>query len=445
MKMGARQNGNSSLLINAQCLNNKATATRVRYSILAAVFVNVVINYMDRSNISVAGSLISKELNLDTIKMGYIFSAFSWTYASLQIPGGVLADKFGIRTLFSISLIMWSLATFVQGLAGSFFSLLALRVLIGAFEAPSYPMNNRIVTSWFPDNERASAIATYTSGQFIGLAFLSPVLNFIQVWAGWRGLFFVTGIVGIIWGIIWYFFYRSPLEHKKINQQELEHIESGGGILIRKNEVDNKFDWHDLQLVLSKRKLWGIYLGQFCLGGTLLFFLTWFPKYLVDFKKMDFIKSGVYASVPFLCAFAGVLFSGFLSDYLVRKNVSVGIARKTPIIAGLLLSVSIIGANYVSSPEWIIFFMSLAFFGNGLASITWVFVSLLSPKNLIGLTGGTFNFVGGLAGILVPVIIGYLVKGGDFSMALVFIGILAFSGAMSYIFLVGKVERITIE
>jgi MFS transporter, ACS family, D-galactonate transporter len=429
-------------------MNNNIAATRVRYSILAAVFVNVVINYMDRSNISVAGSIISKELHLDSVKMGYVFSAFGWTYASLQIPGGILADRYGIRLLYTITLIIWSLATIGLGFVTGFLALMILRVLIGAFEAPSYPMNNRIVTSWFAENERASAIALYTSGQFIGLAFLTPALTFIQVYAGWRGLFFITGIIGVLWGIAWYFLYRSPTDHPAINEAELDNIEKGGGLINRKKDINGeqkKFEWQHLGIVLSRQKLWGIYLGQFCLGGTLLFFLTWFPKYLVEYRKMDFIKSGLYASVPFLCAFTGVLFSGFLSDYLVKKKVSAGIARKTPVVIGLLLSVSIIGANYVTDPKWVIFFMSMAFFGNGLASITWVFVSLLAPKNLLGLTGGTFNFIGGLAAIVVPIAIGYLVKGGDFSPALILVACLAFTGAMSYIFLVGKVERITID
>ena len=428
-------------------MKNDATASRVRHAILAAVFVNVVINYMDRSNISVAGTFISKELNLDSIKMGYVFSAFGWTYASLQIPGGILADRFGVRLLYSITLIMWSLATIAQGFIAGFITLMILRFLIGAFEAPAYPMNNRIVTSWFPESERASAIGIYTSGQFIGLAFLTPVLTYVQVYAGWRGLFYISGIIGVLWGISWYFFYRPPLQHKKINEAELDYIEKGGGILNREKggEAHKKFEWKNLALILSKRKLWGIYLGQFCVGGTLLFFLTWFPKYLVDYRKMDFIQSGLYASIPFLSAFAGVLFSGFLSDYLVKKKISPALSRKAPVVIGLLLSISIIGANYVTDPKWVIFYMSLAFFGNGLASITWVFVSLLAPKNLIGLTGGTFNFIGGLATIVVPIVIGYLVKNGDFSPALIFIGALALVGALSYVFLVGKVERIIID
>jgi ACS family D-galactonate transporter-like MFS transporter len=423
-------------------------ASRVRYSILAMVFVNVVINYMDRSNISVAGTVMNKELHLDSIKMGYIFSAFSWSYASLQIPGSILADRFGVRRLYTFTLICWSLATIALGFAGGFITLIVLRVLIGAMEAPSYPMNNKIATSWFPDNERASAIATYTSGQFLGLAFLVPVLTFVMQHAGWRGLFFVTGIIGVLWGVCWYFLYRSPVQHKRANEAELDFIELGGGLINRQKMNDEsmeKFKSKNLAIVLSKRKLWGIYIGQFCLGATLIFFLTWFPKYLIEFKKMNFIQSGMYAAVPFLCAFLGVLCSGFLSDHLVRKKVSVGVARKTPVIIGLFMGMTIIRANYETEPVWVIFYMSLAFFGNGLASITWIFVSLLAPKNLIGLTGGTFNFIGNLAGIVTPVVIGYLVKGGDFSPALLFIGSLAIVGALSYIFLVGKIERILVK
>lgn len=154
------------------------------------------------------------------------------------------------------------------------------------------------------------------------------------------------------------------------------------------------------------------------------------------------MKSGFLSSAPFLAAFAGILLSGFLSDYLVRRGVSAGIARKTPVITGLLLSVSIVGANYVNSPGLIIFFMCLSFFGNGLASITWVFVSALSPAHLVGLTGGVFNFIGGLAAVFVPLIIGYLVRDGSFAPAIVFIGAVGIGGALSYLFLVGKVKRV---
>ncbi|WP_018617391.1 MFS transporter [Segetibacter koreensis] len=422
--------------------------TRIRFRILAFIFISVVINYMDRSNISVAASAISNELHLTSVQLGLIFSAFGWTYAALQIPGGILVDRFGPRLLYSLSLILWSAATLLQGIMKGFAGLFGFRLAIGAFEAPAYPANNRIVTSWFPDNERASAIAVYTSGQFLGLAFLTPALAAIEHFAGWRGLFIITGSIGIIWGLIWYFVYRDPIKHSATNKAELDYIEKGGGLINRaaaKNSGASPFAWHNLREVFIHRKLWGIYIGQFAVNSTLWFFLTWFPTYLVKYRGLNLLTSGFLASVPFLAAFAGLLLSGFLSDFLIKKRVSVGIARKSPVIIGLLLSVSIVGANYVNSTALIIFFMTVAFFGNGFASITWVFVSTLAPKHLIGLTGGVFNFIGGLASIIVPIVIGFLSRGGSFTRSLIFIAVVAFIGACSYIFLVGKVERIEPE
>jgi ACS family D-galactonate transporter-like MFS transporter len=433
-------------------MTNPLTATkptRIRFGILALIFGNVIINYMDRSNISVAASAISKDLQLTPVQLGLIFSAFGWTYAALQIPGGILVDRIKPRLLYALCLISWSLVTLLQGVLKGFGMLFSLRLATGAFEAPSFPINNRVVTSWFPDNERASAIATYTSGQFIGLAFLTPVLTTIEHFLKWRGLFIITGLIGIIWGIVWYFFYRDPMDHARVNKEELDHIEQGGGVINRSatkgKEAKTTFKWTNLKEVFIHRKLWGIYIGQFCATSTMWFFLTWFPTYLVKYRGMDFLKSGFLASFPFLAAFAGVLLSGFLSDYLIKRGVSVNVARKTPIIVGLILSISIVGANYVDNAALIILFMTIAFFGNGLAAISWVFVSTLAPKHLIGLTGGVFNFIGNLSSVVVPLVIGFLVTGGNFAPALFFVGTLACIGACSYIFLVGKVQRIEVK
>ena len=418
--------------------------TRVRYAMLGLVFMNVMINYLDRSNLSVAAATLSKDLKLSTVQMGLIFSAFGWTYALLQIPGGLIADRIRPRLLYAFCLITWSITTLLQGFARGFVSLFGLRLATGAFEAPCYPINNRIVTSWFPNHERASAIALYVSGQFIGLAFFTPVLVTIQYYFGWQGLFITTGLIGFAWGIIWYFFYRDPLDHPKVNQSELEYIEQGGGLVAGKKNENNQpsiWKWENVKQVFTNRTLWGVYIGQFAMNAMLWFFLTWFPTYLVQYRGLNFLKSGYLASIPFLAACGGLLLSGFLSDYFIRQGKSIGVARKTPIIIGLLVSGSIVGANYSNHTGYIIFFMALAFFGAGMALISWVFVSILSPKHLIGLTGGVFNFMGNLASIVVPIVIGFLVKGGDFQPALVFIGALGLIGALSYIFLVGKIEQ----
>lgn len=163
---------------------------------------------------------------------------------------------------------------------------------------------------------------------------------------------------------------------------------------------------------------------------------------MVEFRGLDFIKSGFLASVPFLAAFAGVLISGFVSDFLTRKGYSAELSRKAPVLVGLLLSAAIVGANFTDNTFFVILFLTIAFFGNGLASIGWVFISLMAPKHLIGLVGGVFNLIGGLSAVFIPTIIGILVQGGDFKPALFLIGALTIVGFFSFLLVVGKVERI---
>ena len=421
------------------------TPTRKRFFIMVLLFITVVINYLDRSNLSIAAPALTSELGIDPVHVGLVFSAFGWTYAAMQLPGGWLVDRVPPRIIYTVALALWSVATIFLGFVGSFIGLFVLRLAVGALEAPAYPINSRVVTAWFPEKERATAVGFYTSGQFVGLAFLTPVLAWLQTRYGWHMVFVATGGVGVVWAAIWYMVYREPRDFKGVNQGEIDLIKEGGGLVDIQNDAGNVkrgFSWMDLGIVLSKRKLWGIYLGQFCLNSTLWFFLTWFPTYLVKYRGMDFIKSGLLASLPFLAAFVGVLCSGFFSDWLIRRGHTVGFARKLPIIAGLLISTSIIGANYVDSTPLVIAFLALAFFGNGLASITWSLVSTLAPARLLGLTGGTFNLIGNLAAIATPIVIGFLASGESFAPAITYIAVLALLGALSYILLVGKVERI---
>lgn len=410
-----------------------------KFYVLALIFVSVVINYMDRTNISMAAKSISDDLSLTSVQMGIVFSAFAWTYSVMQIPGGMIVDLVRVRILYPFILLAWSIATIVQAFVTSLAALAGCRLLVGAFEAPSYPANNKIVTQWFPEPERASAIAVYTSGQFIGLAFLMPLLALIQEWFGWRGLFIVSGMIGIAWAGIWYFLYREPTKGR-LPTGPTSDVGYDKSDLCRKQE---SISWTNIRLAFSNRKLWGIYIGQFCLGSTLIFFLTWFPSYLSDYRGLGDLKTGFFASIPFIAAFFGVLCAGFCSDWLVKSGYSNEFARKTPVILGLLLSGSVVGANYVDSMAAVTFFLSVGFFGNGLASINWVFVSLIAPRHMVGLVGGCFNFIGGLSAIIIPVVIGYLVQDGDFRPALVLIGGLALTGVCSYVFLVGKVEEIS--
>lgn len=422
-----------------------AKPTRRRYLTLVMIFITVVICYVDRANLAVASAHIQEEFGISKTEMGYIFSAFAWLYTLCQIPGGWFLDRVGSRMTYFIAIFGWSVATLCQGFATGLMSLIGLRAITGIFEAPAFPTNNRMVTSWFPERERASAVGFYTSGQFVGLAFLTPLLIWIQEILSWHWVFIITGAIGIVWSVIWIKVYQAPRASKGINQAELHYIREGGGLVDGDAPSEKKTrvpmtaaDW---KLVFN-RKLVGVYIGQFAVASTLWFFLTWFPNYLTQEKGITALKAGFMTTVPFLAAFVGVLLSGWVADRLVRKGYSLGIARKTPIIIGLLLSTCIMGANYTNDPVWIMTLMAVAFFGNGFASITWSLVSSLAPMRLIGLTGGVFNFIGGLGGITVPLVIGYLAQSHGFAPALVYISVVTLIGALSYILLVGKVERV---
>jgi ACS family D-galactonate transporter-like MFS transporter len=422
-----------------------ARPTRARHGVSALLFGTVVINYLDRSNLSIAAPAMRAELGLDTAQMGLILSAFGWTYALCQIPGGWLVDRVPPRALYATLILLWSAATILLGFTSTLVGLMAIRMVVGALEAPSYPINNRVVTTWFPERERATAIGVYTSGQFVGIAFLTPALAWIQASAGWPMVFVVTGALGVAWAAVWYAAYRPPRESRRANAAEVELIRAGGGLVdlgAARPARGAGFSRADLARVLSSRKLWGVYVGQFALTSTLWFFLTWFPTYLVQERGMDFVKAGFLASLPFLAAFVGVLCSGVLSDFMVRRGASLGTARKVPIVTGLLLSASIVGANYVDDPALVIAFLTAAFFGNGLASITWSLVSAIAPERLLGLTGGVFNFFGNLSGITVPIVVGRLARDHGFSAGLTYVAALAVVGALSYVFVVGRVERL---
>ena len=418
--------------------------SNARFLILALVTVGTMINYLDRSILGVAAPVMTKELGISAAVMGIVFSAFSWTYAASQIPGGVFLDRFGTRLTYSLSVGFWSLFTLLQAIVGGVGTLLAFRLGLGVAEAPCYPANSRILSTWFPQAERARATGVYSVGQYFGLAFLSPLLFWITAAFGWRMLFFIIGAAGIAFGVLWWFVYREPHEAKQANQAEIDYIEAGGG-LAHKGAL-TKFDFRDIGRLLSKRQILGASIGQFAGNSTLVFFLTWFPTYLATERGMSWLKVGVYAVMPFICASIGVFLGGIVSDYLLKKTGNATLARKLPIVAGLLLASCIVGAAFVDDNRLVITIMSIAFFGQGMTNLGWTLISDVAPKRLIGLTGGVFNLCANMAGILTPLVIGFVVAAtGSFFGGLAFISVVALIGVLSYVFILGPVVRVEID
>ncbi len=418
--------------------------THVRwFPILAMIAFGTMLNYLDRTVLGIAAPSLTKELGLTAAMMGIAFSAFSWSYALLQIPGGIALDRFGTRLTYFVALFFWSAFTAAMGGVRSLTGLVLTRIGVGTFEAPCFPANSRILASWFPQSERARANSIYSVGQYAGIGFLSVPLFWITETFGWRGLFFVVGGIGILFAFLWRAVYRDPSQSRTVNAAELRYIEAGGGGEYTGQPV--RFEWRQVRALLRHRQVIGASIGQFGGNSTQVFFLTWFPTYLVSARGMTFLQAGVVAALPYIAASVGVLSGGFLSDFLLKRTGSANIARKLPIVSGMFLASTIVAANYVpaSGNALVIAVLCIAFFGQGMTNLGWTVIADIAPKPLIGLTGGIFNLSANLAGIVTPIVIGVFYEiTGSFVAPLVYIAVVALVGAFSYSVILGDIHRL---
>ncbi|WP_200821940.1 MFS transporter [Caballeronia arvi] len=410
------------------------------------IFIVTVFNYVDRATLSIAAPSMRHDLGFDALTMGIAFSAFGWAYTAMQTPGGLILDRFGARIVLGISLILWSTLTFLQGFvhlfASAFAMLFALRFLMGIAESPAFPCNSRLTVMWFPSAERGLATSVFQLAQYFALAVFTPVMTFtVSAW-GWHYVFFTTGAVGILIGLWWLRSVREPQRDHRVNAAELEYIAAGGG-LPTMGDSPQPFRWKQVSAIAANRMMIGVYIGQFCLTSITWFFLTWFPTYLIEAKGMSILKVGLVAALPAVAGCIGGLIGGLWSDWMLKRGFSLTAARKTPIICGLVLSSTIVVANYVQSTTIVILVMSIAFFAKGVGNLGWCIVGDVSPKHAMGISGGIFNLCGNLASIVTPLAIGWMIKStGSFEVALTYVAALSILGACSYLFIVGKLQRL---
>jgi ACS family D-galactonate transporter-like MFS transporter len=424
-----------------------AARTHVRwFPILALVAIGTMINYLDRTVLGIAAPSLTKDLGLSAALMGIAFSAFSWSYALLQIPGGIALDRFGTRTTYFVALFFWSAFTAAMGVVRTLTELVLIRIGVGTFEAPCFPANSRVLASWFPQHERATANAIYSVGMYAGVGFLSVPLFWITQQFGWRGLFFIVGGIGMLFAFVLRAVYRDPKESRSVNEAELSYIKAGGGGDYQGQPV--RFEWRHVKALLKHRQVVGASIGQFGGNSTLVFFLTWFPTYLVTARGMTFLQAGLVASLPYIAASVGVLVGGFVSDLILKRTGSANLARKLPIVSGMLLAATIVAANYVpaSNNALVIGIMAVAFFGQGMTNLGWTVIADIAPKPLIGLTGGIFNLSTNLAGIVTPIVVGvFYGMSGSFVAPLAYIAVVALIGAFAYSVILGDIHRLDVE
>jgi ACS family glucarate transporter-like MFS transporter len=259
------------------------------------------------------------------------------------------------------------------------------------------------------------------------------------------------GGFGIATAIAWLKYMHAPKTHPTISKDEFDYIADGGGLVdldkAKASEAVKQINtWLCIKELLSNRMLLGVYIGQYCITTLTYFFLTWFPVYLVQERHMTILKAGFIASLPAVAGFLGGLLGGFVSDRLVKAGYSLSVARKAPIVCGMLLSMSMIACNYIEADMLIVAIMALAFFGKGVGALGWAVVSDTSPKEAGGLSGGLFNTFGNTAGITTPIAIGYILQAtGSFAGALIFVGANAAGAILCYLFVVGEIKRVVLH
>jgi ACS family glucarate transporter-like MFS transporter len=429
-------------------------ASRTRWSILAILFIVTTVNYADRASISIAGPEIRKALGLSPVEMGFVFSAFAWSYVAAQLPGGWLLDRFGSKITYFFSIFLWSLFTLLTGGVGfltgaaAVGTLFVLRFLVGAAEAPSFPGNSRITSAWFPTHERGLASALFNSAQYFATVLFAPIMGWLVHSFGWESVFIVMGGLGIALAFVWLKVIHGPKDHPSVSSSELKYIEEGGALVDldgakRAAQAPAVDTLACVKELLGNRMLLGVYIGQYCINTLTYFFLTWFPVYLVQERHMTILKAGFVASLPAIAGFLGGVVGGTISDRLAKAGFSLSMSRKVPIVCGMLLSMSMIACNYIEADALVVAVMALAFFGKGVGALGWAVVADTSPKEAGGLSGALFNTFGNIAGITTPIVIGYILQGtGSFAGALVYVGANAAITIFSYVFIVGEIKRV---
>ena len=405
---------------------------RTRSIALAMLVVTGVINYLDRSTLSIANQQIRTELHLSLAEMGILLSAFSWSYAFAQLPTGALVDKVGPRILLAAGLALWSVAQACGGAVASLRQFVATRALLGVGEAPQFPTGARVVSNWYNIRERGMPTGLFNSSSSLGPALAPPLLTALMQALGWRWMFYVMGGAGLIAAVAWYVFYRDP-EDAGLTSTQLKRLRAGDAPSTREVSFAQ---WLRL---FRHRTTWGMTLGFSGALYLIWLYLTWLPGYLEIEHHMTTIKVGFAASIPFVFGFIGSLVGGVLSDVLAARGVAPIFSRKLPLVVGLTgMAVFTVPAALTHNGDLAVFWIALAVFCGCVATANaWALVTATAPPNYVASLGAIQNFGGYFGGSFAPVVTGFVVQSsGSFTPALVVGAIVALFAALAYMVLV---------
>ncbi|WP_305752007.1 MFS transporter [Mammaliicoccus sciuri] len=401
--------------------------------ILIFLFLAGVINYLDRSALSVAAPFIQEDLKLTPGQMGIIFSSFSIGYAIFNFVGGVASDKFGAKITLFVAMIVWSLFSGAIVLVVGFVSLFIVRILFGMGEGPLSATINKMVNNWYPPSKRATAVGLANSGTPLGGAISGPIVGYIALHLGWRVSFIAIMVIGIIWAISWWFFAKEKPDY------------------IEETKIDEKADiapvtTFKLGYYLKNPTVLFTAFAFFAYNYILFFFLTWFPSYLVDARNLSIENMSLITVIPWVLGFLGLAMSGIVSDFVYKHTVQKGVlfSRKVVLVICLFLSAVCIGiSGIVTTTAGAVTLVALSvLFLYLTGAIYWAIVQDVVDSNNVGSVGGFMHLLANTAGIVGPTITGYIIQTtGTYTAAFLLAGGLAVIASIAVIFFVKPIAK----
>lgn len=396
--------------------------TKVRYIVLFVVCLVYLITYLDRVAISVAAPLMMKDFGINKLEWGLVLSVFSWTYASFQIPIGLLGDKLGARKVLAAIVCFWSLMTVATAMVWNFTSLVVVRLLFGVGEAGAFPTATRAFAHWMPSTERGFAQGfTHGAARFGGAITPLIVAIIMNAW-GWQSVFYIFAAIGLAWAGFWYFWYRDkPSEYKErwgsINQAEMDLIDGGKSV----KKAPPKLPFRTL---LKSKNMWFLSLSYPTYCYTVWIFMTWLPAFLVEAKGFSIIKMGIFASLPLLAGTVGDTLGGWLSDKIWKKTGNGKFARRVVAMSGMLIAAAfMIPGAMADNANMAVFYLACSLFGLEMAVGVYWAVCLDVGHEYAGTVSGMMNTIGNVGSALSPLVFG---------------AILQFTGSWVYPFLVAS-------
>ncbi|MND64926.1 L-galactonate transporter [compost metagenome] len=397
-----------------------------------------IVNYLDRSALSIANTSIQKDMMISPSQMGILLSAFSIAYAFAQLPMGMIIDRLGSKIALGASLLGWSVAQAAFGMVNSFAGFMGLRVLLGIGEAPMFPSAAKALSEWFDANERGTPTGVVWSSTCLGPCLAPPLLTLFMVNFGWRGMFIITGVIGVVLALCWLTFYKSKARYLAELAAEGKPLPSGQqapAATAQAPKASYFAGWLDL---FKHRSTWGAVLGFMGVIYMLWLHLTWLPGYFEREHGLDLYKTAWVVSLAYGFGAAGTIVAGRFCDLLVKRGMSVLASRKFSVITGLVLAALFtLPLSFVTGLTGCIILLCLALFSINMASATaWMIVNTIVDSQRVASFGSIQNFGGYIAGSVAPIVTGFSIQySGSFTTAFMISAVVALCSAVAYFLL----------